>query len=288
VGIFDGILARWRKPVGEFGTQGPDEDEHPLITSSDHVRAKYGPRFDRGRYTLARQVTAHPGRIGPVIVPECTVVHTTDMPNGFDELVKVWQTSPGRGSCAHFILGRNPDQGLVQMVPITNNGNHAGGPTVNGHPIHGWWVTRAGKLLHPNTVSVGIEVHAAGRLYWAKGSKDVAEYIEDHKVKATFSRSKGEVYVDALGRPWHAVNEYQLASLGALLVDLRAVMKESTLVSRADAAFIKDRSQWDTSYALPDSNTLVGHVSLDPINKTDPGPQLMAYINANAKQFGWT
>lgn len=48
---------------------------------------------------------------------------------------------------------------MVQFAPITRNANHAGGKT------HGWWYTRAGgrgRLIHPNTVAVGIELDNAG------------------------------------------------------------------------------------------------------------------------------
>lgn len=287
VGLFDWVFGVGT-PVAEFLTQGPAADEHPWTDVGERYTAAHTDTFTSGWYDRAVFTPAHTGRVGGLIVPETVVVHTTDMPpNDFAGLVKAWSTSAGLGAAAHFILGRDPDQGLVQMIPITSNANHAGGPTKNGTAIHGWWVTPDGHFVHPNIVAVGIEVHAAGMLYWKKGSTDVAEYVEDRKVRAEFSRSKGDVYVDSLNRPWHAITAYQLDSLGQLLRDLCPSLKASTLVPKADAAFIKDRTRWDTSYAVPAANTLVGHVSLDPINKTDPGPQLMTFINDFARKEEW-
>lgn len=275
-----GFFSKLFAPGGalyEFGTAGPDHNENVFVGARSDV-----PAFTDGWYVAAEVKRAHRGRVGGAIVPQTVVVHTTDMPpNSFDPLIRAWQTSSGGGSCAHFVLDRGGR--LVQMVPITRNANHAGGPNHNGKPIHGWWVTPEGRFIHPNSVSVGIEVHAAGLLRWGKSGG--AEFVEDGKVKATFHDD--EIYEDNLGRPWHAITKVQLDRLQLLLLRLKPALSPINAEPRADAAFIKDFKRGDTSYAMPLSSTLVGHVSLDPINKTDPGPQLMKFINEFAQKEGW-
>lgn len=289
--LFDWLFGT--RNIFEFATAGPAEDEHPFTTVTDRVTAANTGTFRGGVYEGARWVPAHRGRIGGSIVPQAVVVHTTDMvPKSFDALVNAWNTrggAPNMYSAAHFVLGPTAKQGLVQMVPITRNANHAGGETKNGFTYHGWWVTKDGRFIHPNTISVGIEVHNAGLLTWKPGSLQTAQFIENKKVVAEFSRAEGEVYVDSLGRPWEAVTEYALVQLATLLSALRSSLKplEPGVTHKGDAAYIKDRSRWDTSYAYAQAHGLVGHVSLDPINKTDPGPQLMAFINNFAQNEGW-
>jgi hypothetical protein len=275
----------------EFLTAGPSLNDHPPAPAWDRVQAGNTTAFKSGWFTDARRVDAHPGRMGGSIVPQAAVVHTTDMtPKSFDDLVKAWATTggaPNRYSAANFLLGRDPGQGLVQMVPITRNSNHAGGPTKNGLALHGWWVTKEGRFIHPNTIAVGIEVHSNGLLAWKPGSKGVAQFIEDKKVKAEYSGD--DLYVDDLNRPWHRVTEYQLETLEHLLVSLKPSLKPLAegVDHKADAAYVKDHTRWDMSYAYATSRSLVGHASLDPINKTDPGPQLMHFINEFAHKDGW-
>lgn len=238
---------------------------------------------DKGEYGGATQIPAYAQRVGGSIAPRAAVIHTTDMmPRSWEALLRAWGQTIGGGACANFLLGRDPSQGLVQMVSILRNANHAG-----GNP-HGWWVDehREGIRVHPNTIAVGIEVHSAGRLEWL--SKDRAVFQEDHKTLGEFSVATGEVHVDELGRPWHKLTEYQLETLEALLVALKPVLGDiGTLQPQANAAYVKDRSKWDTSYAVPAASSLVGHVSLDVINRSDPGPQGMAFINEFARKDGW-
>jgi hypothetical protein len=233
----------------------------------------------KGLYDAARYVAAHASRVGGPITPRAAVVHTTDMlPNGFGGLIRGWSTG-GPGACAHFVLGRDPTQGLVQLVPIIRNGEHAGGS------VHGNWVSADGSKVHPNSVAVGIEVHNAGRLEWL--SKDRAAYQEKHVTLAEFSVAQGEVFVDDLNRPWHITTQYQFDTLAQLLSDLHGQFGPLQARPVPDAALVKDRSKWDMSYAAPVCTTLVGHASLDPINKMDPGPQLMAFINDFARKANW-
>lgn len=232
-----------------------------------------------GLYDGARYVAAHASRVGGQITPRAVVVHDTDMvPNGFAGLVRAWSMG-GPGPCAHFIIGRDATQGLVQMVPIIRNGEHAGGA------VHGNWVTPDGSKIHPNSIAVGIEVHTAGRLDWK--SADRAVLLDKHIPVAEFSVAAGEVFVDDLGRPWHMALSYQLDTLAQLLTDLHGQLGPLQAHPVPDAALVKDRSKWDMSWAAPVCTTLVGHASIDPINKTDPGPQLMTFINDLARKANW-
>ncbi len=260
-----------RTVVGDWDTGGPAE----------------AGTFGLGWYNKATSVGAHPSRVGGPIDPGAVVVHTTDMrPNDFDALVRAWTTRPGP-ACAHFIIGRTSKQGLVQLTSILRNGNHAGGPVRNGAAQHGWWGdSKTGRRIHPNHLSVGIEVHAAGLLKWLDPAKTVAGYVEGGKIREKFSGD--EIYVDSLVRPWHAVTPYQLATLEELLSDLQpALNPRGGLEPRPLQPFLKNRSAWDTSYAVPGSNTLVGHASLSPGRKMDPGPQIMAFINHIAEKNKW-
>lgn len=236
-----------------------------------------------GEYSGATQIPANARRVGGPITPRAVVVHTTDMlPNAWPALLKAWSQTIGGGSCAHFLIGRTPEQGVVQMVPIVHNANHAGGKP------HGWWMNehREGIHVHPNTISVGIELHGAGRLEWL--TRDRAVFQEAHKTLGEFSVAAGKVYVDELGRPWHALTDYQLEALEGLLVALKPELADiGELQPVANAAFVKNRSKWDTSYGAPVARSLVGHVSLDTINRTDPGPQGMAFINNFAQKDNW-
>lgn len=235
-----------------------------------------------GIHRAATYKSAHPRRVGGVIEPRAVVVHTTDMlPNTFNGLVRAWSTTPGQGACAHFIIGRDATQGLVQMVPVNHNANHAGGK------YHGSW--ERGKDLpayHPNRVSVGIELHAAGRLEWYNADKGAGVYKSGGKVLAAFRDD--ELYTDNLGRPWHVVTPWQLETLAHLLRDLRQVMKPLTATPKPFVPYDRSGGRWDTSYAKPTSRFLVGHASLSPNNKSDPGPQVMQFINEFAVKEGWT
>jgi hypothetical protein len=148
--------------VGEWRTVGPDPAEYPVVTAGDiaHVAEKVNVgEFKEGRWSLATYKEMHSGRIGRAIVPRTMVVHTTDMrPGTFAALVRNWTSQLGRGNGAHFLIGRTPEQGVVQFAPIHRNANHAGGP--NCGSIGG---------LHPTTVSVGVEIHSAGRLRLING-----------------------------------------------------------------------------------------------------------------------
>ena len=165
-----------------------------------------------GYYSGARRVDAHPGRVGGPIVPWAVVVHTTDMaPETFAALVSAWRTKPGVGDCSHFLIGRDAMEGVVQFVPIDRNSNSAGGPH------HGVFVA-GGIEWHPNTVSVGVELHCAGGVQriggeWrlVEGGKPTGAPIPDLDVIPDPARP---------GRGWHRVTDYQYAQLETLLHEL--------------------------------------------------------------------
>lgn len=256
-------------------TAGGDDDD----------LADESPTWDVGRYLGAQWSPIHPGRVGRAIKPWCVVVHTTDMrPSTFGALLRRWQRIADRGAGAHFLLGRDSSQGLHQLARVDRNANHAGGPT------HGWFDV-AGKRVHPNAVSVGIEVHCAGSVierggrWYAWQRKDVdgdgdrdlvplGDPLPDHEVEPDLQRP---------GRGWHRPTPYQLDQLERLLYALGHC---PVMVAPPAAA------QWGVSpngaahlprwapapHTLVGTVPVLGHVSLDPADKTDPGPVLSRWL----------
>ncbi len=258
--VYDFFVKAFGKPVPT--TAGPDHDEHPIVPPAQPMPAV----FAGGVWYRAVYMPAHPGRVGPAIVPKTLVVHTTDMmPDSFQALVKAWTTSATNGACAHFLIGRDATQGVVQFVPITKNGNHAGGL------IHGNYKLPTGALLHPNVVAVGIELHGAGLLRLTNGKwvhQDSGRVVES-----------SDVYVDSHKRGWHVITPYQLRMLAALIVDLGLPGLPVGTTVAPDATYA---SQGVADYAGTNLGpTIVGHCTLDPINKTDPGSQVMSWLKDN-------
>lgn len=229
------------------------------------------PEWDGGRYRGARWAQIHPGRDGGAIKPWGVVVHTTDMhPSTFDALVRAWQRGAGRGAGAHFLIGRTPAEGIVQMVDVGRNSNHAGGQT------HGWFES-GGEHIHPNLVTVGIEVHAAGGVRkvdaqwrcWSDG-KPVGTPLPASEVQQDPKREL---------RGWHVPNAYQLAELERLL----DALAQCPLVVRSPAALTIKPNGTAPAWA-PRLDwmglTVVGHVTLDPNDKSDPGPMLSAWLRS--------
>jgi N-acetyl-anhydromuramyl-L-alanine amidase AmpD len=255
-------------------TAGPPADEHPLVPPPQVAQAGESSHgaFTEGLWDKAKYVPANPRRVGAPIVPRAVVVHTTDMhPGQWNGLQRNWTMGAGDGACAHFAIGRDAGQGVVQFVPINRNANHAG-----GNP-HGWFKLPDGSLVHPNTVTVGIELHAAGLLR-ATGKPGEWQHPDTGLLIPTT-----DVVVDSRGRGWHTVTAYQLEMLKRLLDDLRGTLldvlpPETRVVPDATYA-----SQGVADYAAPVSSSLVGHVSLDPVNRMDPGPQVMAWLRQYAQ-----
>lgn len=254
------IFERLRKPaVADWpDTVGPALDEHPPVPPDVREGSFKGWFYD-GWWSLARRTPAHPKRLGRAIKPQAVVVHTTDMaPGTFKALVKSWTTKKGAGNCAHFLIGKTKEDGVVQFAPIYVNANHAGGPNPGGFKL------LSGSLVHPNTAAVGIELDNAGKL-----DKDLHIHPETRLII-------DNVFVDSKGGAWEAMTPYQKEMLGWLLKDLKAVLQpwpEGTKPQPNDK-YAKHGVPW----AATDSPIYVGHVTLNPIRKTDPGPEVMEFI----------
>lgn len=249
---------------GDWEVAGGDTHAHPSANISNFLNT-VGTPFSRGLWTKAAYIPAHSGRVGSSIVPRGLVVHTTDTyPGGFWAIQQAWTTTRGKGNAAHFMVGRTAQDGIIQFVSIFKNGNHAGGPN------HGYVQLPDGTSLHPNTCYVGVELDAAGALR-ARGGKfyhpDTGKVIPAE-----------DVFIDEKGRPWHTITEYQITILRALWKDLYPTCKPfppGTKLS-IDASYESQSVGW----AAPRYVNLVGHASLNPIQKTDPGPQVMVWMNS--------
>ena len=271
--------------TGNWDTAGPSDDEHPLAPGMDVLKANWGGTnalgshgFLNGFYTGATRVDAHPGRIGATIVPRTVVVHTTDcLPGTAPVIVKSWSTTRGAGNGAHFVIDRRG--GITQLVSVTRNGQHAGGPT------HGWYILdQPGKgvapLVHPNAWAVGIELDCAGKLRAPKvrGGNPV-----HHDSGKEIPREDCRIHSD--GTWWHVITLAQEVALRALLRDLvDQVLKPEP----AGASISPSGSYLGTAHSRTyqgngspwalHGGPVHGHVTLDPINKTDPGPFVMAKL----------
>jgi hypothetical protein len=263
---------------GDWPTVGPSGDEHPPVATLAVVNAQAGnagaspvwapsPAWDSGWWAYARPEHAHAGRIGRTIIPRAIVVHTTDtMPGGFASIVKSWTSKPGGGNAAHFMIGRTAEDGVVQFAPITKNTNHAGGAR------HGWFKS-AGYLVHPNTCTVGIELDSGGSL---RKRSDGTWYQPD----TNRSVADSDVYVDTRGRGWHVVTPYQRETLKKLCDDLQACLtpfgEGTTIVPTG--SYKENAVLWADSGGYLYPRNCVGHVTLDPVRKTDPGPQVIGWL----------
>lgn len=226
------------------------------------------PLWAAGWYGLAKRRDAHKGRVGATIVPRAIVVHTTDtMPGGFAAIVKSWTGSPGKGNAAHFMIGRTEADGIVQFAPITKNANHAGGVPC------GKFKDPGGKLHHPNSVCVGIELDAGGGLRRdARGG-----WIHPDSKRRVLD---ADVFLDTRGRGWHVVTPYQRTALNQLCADLQATLKPfpagTTIVPTG--GYKENVVPWADPGGHLYPRNCVGHVTLDPVRKTDPGPQVIGWL----------
>lgn len=279
-------LARLLK-IGDWGTCGPDPVVPPPDVSPrpDPVPAPpptpdpplQPPEVPQpiwspdGWYRFAKKLPAHPGRVGGPINPWSVVYHTTDMlPDEFAALISAWTSRASDGACAHFLIGRDESQGLIQFVPVKRNGNHAGGkPPPNGH---GWYVS-GGKNIHPNLVAVGIEVHCAGGVHLINGEWRLVEDGKAHGMPLP----KSDVIVDPNSnvRGWHVVTDFQRATLDRLLSDLEEVLAPMP----ADAKTVSTGEVVPIWGMMP-SARVVGHVALDPTNRSDPWPTQCNWLRA--------
>jgi len=220
--------------------------------------------FLGGWWHRALMRPAHPGRVGPAIKPWSIVVHTTDtLPGTFAGIIRRVTTERGEGNGAHFWIDRD---GIVyQTVSIYRNGAHAGG--AKGH---GWYVV-GGKYSHPNSVAIGIEVHAAGGVK----RKDGAWWYESSGGKLT-RVPDADVTPDPghKDRGWHGPTAAQFASLRDLVADLDAVLPKPPVPCEISPN--GEVPAWGRSPSV----RVVGHVTLDPARKSDPGVPGMDWVRA--------
>lgn len=247
-----------------------------------------GPFGADGYLKSARRCKAHPTRVGGEIDAMCIVVHTTDCgPGTMQGILKRWHEETGEGCAATFMLGRReatpeeiatepyPSCGVVQMVSIKYNANHAGGSRkVNGAfvPYHGNFKID-GKIVHPNSCTNGIEIDNAGRLIKSHG---VWYHTDSGR-----SFTDAEVFVDERGKGWELVTDYQLTQLGMLIDAL-----DAQLAHFPDGVEVVPNGNHDSNgvgWAKTAQTRVVAHATLDPNNKTDCGPQVWAYLQ---KRYG--
>jgi len=247
--------------LGNAPTAGPPPD--PAAAVETHPPA---PRWVDGWWSEARRMPAHPGRVGGPIRPFATVVHSTDiLPEEWDALIAAWTGKAGEGACAHFLIGRDEQHGTLQLVPITHNGNHAGGP---GHGV--FRIPGRGDL-HPNLVAVGIEIHCAGGVRHLNGAWRFVEGGVAHGAPLPDT----EVTPDPLrpGRGWHQVTDYQRERLGALLADLEPVL------APVPAGCVKVAfGETPPAYAVLPNARIATHAELDPVHRADPWNELSGWL----------
>jgi len=261
---FWAALARVREvpaeSVGDWNTSGEPDDEEPS-------------EWDGGRLTWARWVPCHSGRVGRAIRPWAVVVHTTDMaPGSFDALVKAWASRPGAGNAAHFLVGRTETDGTVQMIDCARNGNHAG-----GKPAHGWF-TAGGQRIHPNSVSIGIEVHNAGEVRLIAGQWRTGEYDNGwHPHGAPLDPA--DVIVDDRNksRGLHRPTEWQLEELARLLEALGHCPVIAPYPEGWGIAANGAPQSW-APQTMISGLPVVGHVTLDPARKGDPHKAISRWL----------
>ncbi len=238
------------------------------VVNNDLVQPSTTGTFNNGWWSLARQTPANAGRIGAAINPFAVVVHTTDMvPESWDGLVHSWTTQAGLGDCAHFVIGRDSTKGIVQMAPITRNANHAGGDG------HGSFVAGQ-QTWHPNTVSVGIEVHCAGILHQVNGQWLL---IEDGQPQGA-AIPDDDVIPDPQrpGVGYHKVTDYQYDQLGQLLDGLEAVL------GALPGGCVAQSVEAPPAYGVFPTGRRVGHVSLDAAHRGDPWPATCDWMRNRA------
>ena len=238
--------------------------------------------FSGGWCSLATRRDAHPSRIGGAITPFAIVLHTTDMvPGSFNGLIHRWQTEAGKKNGAHFVIGRDETQGTVQLASIYNNIGHAGDNT--GGTTHGNFVSGT-NTWHPNNVSVGIEIHCAGGVRQHEGEWRLFE-SPGHGMPAVpkyEALAESDVIPDPArpGRGWHTVTDYQYRQLEALLAGL-----DATLADLPQGCVAQSRTQQPQPWGVFNDGRVVGHVSLDAGNKSDPWPQVCEWARNWRAQY---
>lgn len=279
----------FRRPPTEWDTAGPHPPEDPIVKSTPPIPPPTlapiapSPAIGADGWGLIpglRHSPIHVGRLGVAIKPQFIVDHTTDMlPEDFDGLLKQWRESKGGGNGAHFLIGRDEKQGCHQLASIYRNANHVGGmEDVDGSWVerHGWFkLAGSSQLSHPNLLCVGIEVHCAGELRHVNGQW---RYGEGSPWKPTGKPiPDSDVEPDRrVGLGWHKPTQYQLDRLREIHRALQAVLVEA----KPGWKLVPNGVQQFPWGLAPAGSRIVGHVSLDPNRKTDPGPTIMNALAA--------
>ena len=212
--------------------------------------------WDGGWYTDAIRKPAHPGRVGGPIKAWSIVLHTTDcLPTSLPGILNRWQNEKGEGDCAHFMI--DLDGTCYQLVSITRNANHVGGTT------HGWFANAAGTLIHGNSVSIGIEMHCTGHVVQRSG----LWYLKDGTQMFQVSASLVTPDPAHPGNGWVYPTQAQLDKASKLTLDLNAVLGPVPAGTRIVPNGVPNK------WAIMDSCRAIGHTSIDPNNRSDPGPR---------------
>jgi N-acetylmuramoyl-L-alanine amidase len=219
-----------------------------------------------GWWSLATHREAHPRRVGGNIQPFAIVVHTTDMtPDGFDGLIHRWSTEEGKRNGAHFVIGRDAQQGVIQLVSINRDASHAGGPG------HGSFVAGS-QTWSPNSVSVGIEIHCAGAVRQHNGEWRL--FDEGRPSGAAIPASDVVLDPQRPGLGWHRITDYQYGQLNALLDGI-----ESALEPMPNGC-IAVSQETPPDYGIFPTGRIVGHVSLSASSRGDPWPPTCDWLRA--------
>jgi hypothetical protein len=247
------------------------------------------PAWDGGWWRGAQRRPAHAGRVGGVIRPWAVVVHTTDVhpsDRTWAGMMGRLQSQAGEGNAAHFWIGRDPGQGVVQSVSVDRNANHAGGKAGK----HGWFVVD-GQRVHPNRVTFSIEVNNAG-LVVERGGKWYAR-SGDGVTGAPLPAADVEPDPKRPGYGWHRPTDYQLGELALLLEAIGACPVRvpspagwSVLPHTGDNAagpVYGGAGQAWAPRVLVAGVPVVGHVTLDPRRKGDPWPPLSRWLQGRSR-----
>lgn len=120
-------------------------------------------------------------------------------------------------------------------------------------------------------MAVGIELECGGYLGRPTGA---GQFVHPDTKRVV---APEEVYKDQHGVGWHMVTPYQLARLEEILQALEALMPlPFPYTVLADGGYAANNCAYYAPVADPQRT--VGHCTLDPVNKTDPGPQVMAWL----------
>lgn len=260
--------------MGRLSVEVSQPISNGRVMRSAWIRAVERARmqFVDGKYLGARYVEMHKGRIGGAINARAIVVHSTDMaPSSFEALIKSWTTQPGKGNGAHFLIGRDERQGVVQFCSIARNANHAGGPSA-GAFVDGQ------RRYHPNRYSVGIEVHNAGLLRKIDGQWRQAERVDGKLVAVGPAYSQSEVEIDSETRAYHLPTAWQIAELRKLIAALDATLAPApeNLIAGQSVGRVQP-------WAHCADARVVFHASLDPTRKGDPWPVIARMVRGAEK-----